>query len=382
MTKRLDGAVTPAILKEIVPTMTQAKRELYAPLLTEAMREFDITTELRAAAFLAQCAHETDRFKTLNEYASGAAYEGRHDLGNTRPGDGKRYKGRGAIQLTGRANYREVGRALGLPLEDQPGIAALPEHAFRIAGYYWRTHGLNELADRRQYRAISGVINAGSANAPKINGLADRVALYDRALRALPDDFKLTDDAPQVADTEDSDIAHEEIAAAEPGELIERTYGGGAIAGAQIGELATATLAQQPRAPVEGGGAHDAPVVVQATAPAKERSDKSLISAIVAFFAAVGAPFMYFKDALYKMLEGAPDRAIVVIGILCGAAVLIYWKYQDRQTRLDIADRSHASDQTQLAMKLTADPQSINVTTQPNVSPAPAPASGEGGRAD
>ena len=70
-------------------------------------------------------------------------------LGNTEPGDGKRFKGRGPIQLTGRANYRVFGNALGLDLVGNPALAATKEVAFRIAGLYWRSGGLNALADSR-----------------------------------------------------------------------------------------------------------------------------------------------------------------------------------------------------------------------------------------
>lgn len=87
--------------------------------------------------YLAQLGHESAGFATLEEYASGSAYEGRKDLGNTEPGDGVRYKGRGVIQLTGRANYRRYGALLGVDLEKHPEQAATARLAFKIAGMYW-----------------------------------------------------------------------------------------------------------------------------------------------------------------------------------------------------------------------------------------------------
>ena len=89
-----------------------------------------------ARQFMAQCSHECDHFNTMEEYASGAAYEGRSDLGNTQPGDGKRYKGRGYIQLTGRANYIDVGRAIGEDLVNNPTRASEPAIAAKVALHF------------------------------------------------------------------------------------------------------------------------------------------------------------------------------------------------------------------------------------------------------
>ena len=115
----------------------------------------------------------------FEEIASGAAYEGRRDLGNTQPGDGVRYKGRGPIQLTGRNNYRAAGQALGLPLEQNPTLASRPDVGFRIAGWFWKTRGLNALADQGAFTTISERINGGH------NGLADRYAYWARARGVL-----------------------------------------------------------------------------------------------------------------------------------------------------------------------------------------------------
>jgi predicted chitinase len=125
-------------------------------------------TPLRAAHFVAQLAHESDRFKAMEEYASGAAYEGRADLGNTEPGDGIRYKGRGVIQLTGRANYSRAADYLGLSLVEQPGLAALPGVAYQTAAMYWLDRNINADADADDLRAVTRRINGGT------NGLKDR----------------------------------------------------------------------------------------------------------------------------------------------------------------------------------------------------------------
>lgn len=148
--------------------------------LNDAMHEFEIdATPLREAAFLAQIAHESGSLQFTRELASGAAYEGRKDLGNTEPGDGIRYKGRGLIQITGRSNYLDCGTALGLDLIGEPELLESPENASRSAGWFWETHGLNELADKGDFLLITKRINGGT------NGYQERVAYYDRAKGAI-----------------------------------------------------------------------------------------------------------------------------------------------------------------------------------------------------
>lgn len=171
--------ITSADLRRIMPHLSISSLELYLPPLQAAMQEFDINTELRAAAFLAQLAHESGELRYMQEIASGSAYEGRKDLGNIYPGDGKRYKGRGPIQLTGRANYREFGELLKVDLEGNPFQAIDPAIAFRIAGCFWKRKGLNELADRGNMVAITKRINGG------MTGYNSRMAYYERAKKVL-----------------------------------------------------------------------------------------------------------------------------------------------------------------------------------------------------
>jgi predicted chitinase len=169
-------------LRQIMPNCPAAKRADYLPFLQQAMAEFDITNYRRETAFLAQLAHESAELRYMEEIASGAAYEGRKDLGNTQPGDGKRYKGRGPIQLTGRANYNKYGQLLGLDLVNNPTMAATKEVGFRVAGQFWKLNGLNELADQQQFKAITKRINGG------YNGLDDRIKYYDRAKKVMSKD--------------------------------------------------------------------------------------------------------------------------------------------------------------------------------------------------
>ena len=171
--------ITGEELKKIMPFASIAKINTFVTPLNAAMQEFGINTPLREAAFVAQLAHESGGFHYVRELASGEAYEGRADLGNTVPGDGVRFKGRGLIQITGRNNYRDCGDALGLDLIGAPELLESPANACRSAAWFWKTRHLNELADKSDFVAITKKINGGT------NGLNDRLAYYDRAKIAL-----------------------------------------------------------------------------------------------------------------------------------------------------------------------------------------------------
>lgn len=122
----------------------------------------------RLAHFLAQLCHESGSFRYMEELASGAAYEGRANLGNTQPGDGRRFKGRGPIQITGRANYRYFGRKIGIDIERHPEIAAVPSIGLHLALEYWKDRNLNAFADKDDIETITRKINGG------LNGFQDR----------------------------------------------------------------------------------------------------------------------------------------------------------------------------------------------------------------
>ena len=150
---------------------SQSRAEELALAANVHFRTYGILdNSLRLIHFLAQLAHESGNFRYMEEIASGAAYEGRKDLGNVMAGDGKRFKGRGPIQLTGRANYRKYGRALGIDFENNPEIVALPSVGLLVACKFWTDNGLNALADQDDVLTITRRINGGT------NGLADRKA--------------------------------------------------------------------------------------------------------------------------------------------------------------------------------------------------------------
>jgi putative chitinase len=156
----------------------------YLTPLNAALSEFEISNIRRVASFLAQIAHESGELRYVRELASGEAYDTGAkalSLGNTpeKDGDGQRYKGRGLIQITGRTNYKACGLALGLDLLRRPELLEEPIHACRSAAWFWKTNGLNELADRGDFRKITRRINGG------YNGMEDRLKYHARALIAL-----------------------------------------------------------------------------------------------------------------------------------------------------------------------------------------------------
>lgn len=158
---------------------------LFADHLADACNYYGINTLDRLAAFLAQIGHESGGLRYVREIASGQAYEGRKDLGNTEPGDGERYRGRGLIQTTGRDNYRRVRDRLQARLESAPDFEATPEAlempkwAAWSAADYWDMRGLNALADRGDFEAITRKINGG------LNGQADRLKRWEKAKAVL-----------------------------------------------------------------------------------------------------------------------------------------------------------------------------------------------------
>ena len=162
-----------------------------APAFGETLARYEIATLLRIAHFMAQVTHECAGFRTTEEFASGQAYEGRKDLGNLRRGDGRRYKGRGLIQLTGRANYRRIGARLGLDLEGYPALAAEPATSLMIACEYWVSRDINAVADRDDLPRVTRLVNGG------LNGLEDRRRYLQRAKAAL-DGMPRTPSAPHA----------------------------------------------------------------------------------------------------------------------------------------------------------------------------------------
>lgn len=175
----------PITEQQLLRILPNAGRQagVFVPVLNVAMSRYAIVTPQRIAAFIAQVGHESGQLRYVREIwgptAQQAGYEGRADLGNTVKGDGPKYRGRGLIQITGRANYAACGEALGLDLINQPELLEQPQHAAMSAAWFWSTKGLNTLADKGEFVTITRRINGG------VNGLEDRLALYKKALEVL-----------------------------------------------------------------------------------------------------------------------------------------------------------------------------------------------------
>lgn len=164
-------------LRAIMPA-NAGRADAFIPFINDAMLKFAIVMARRQAAFIAQCAHESGELRYLREISDGSNYEGRADLGNFQPGDGHRYLGRGLLQVTGRTNYLAVGTALGLDLINHPELLEVPANACLSAAWFWKTHGLNELADTDSFGAITKRINGG------YTGLDQRLSYWLRARKA------------------------------------------------------------------------------------------------------------------------------------------------------------------------------------------------------
>lgn len=174
--------VTPAHLVALYGCPFVRAANFAAPL-NEALWENGIVTPERIRAFLAQIGHESGRLRYVREIwgptPAQRRYEGRADLGNTEPGDGHRYMGRGLIQITGRANYAAASDALGEDFIAYPALLETPRWASLSAGWFWSSRGLNALADAGEFDQITRRINGGQ------NGRADRLALHLAAAEVL-----------------------------------------------------------------------------------------------------------------------------------------------------------------------------------------------------
>lgn len=184
-------------LKKIIPYAGHRAGVFLGPL-NDAMAEYGIDTPVRQAAFLAQVAHESGSLRYVREIASGKAYDGRKDLGNTKPEairiaaqhgttPGRFWKGHGLIQVTGYNNHLACGEALGLDLVNQPTLLEMPVHACRSATWFWKENDLNRWADAGDFDGVSDVINRGrkTAKVGDANGYADRLDFYQRAKEVL-----------------------------------------------------------------------------------------------------------------------------------------------------------------------------------------------------
>jgi predicted chitinase len=182
MCESLPAGLNASLLGFIYLRAGEADIGEFAPALEAEMASRNIDSPLRRAHFLAQIGHESGELRFRTELASGDAYNGRADLGNDQPGDGPRFKGRGLIQLTGKANYRMFGRSIGREAEimaDPDIVARDATLCVQAAGWFWANRHLNSLADSNDLTQITRRVNGG------LNGLEDRRRLLKRATAVL-----------------------------------------------------------------------------------------------------------------------------------------------------------------------------------------------------
>lgn len=345
------------MLRQIMPNAPKTKRAASLPILNQVMRDYDINNERRTAAWLATLAAESGELKYQQELASGAAYEGRRDLGNTQPGDGKRYKGHGRIQITGRANHSAYTNYLKgrqhLPFVNfiaEPHRLADEPYATDSAGWFWAVlHDLNSLADRRNFLKTQTTVNGRNKNGYP-NHWVERKAYYERALRVLPNDF-LLDGAEPVDDNVSADL--DEAVVEEPQKFTEEEKG-------------VTTGEETKPASIEGTPPPIPAVPVVASRP----SLKSIIASIIAF---VMAPLSYLgidaKEAAQKGAQFAQNN--VALALKIGAAfvfvILAYWiwnKAMDRAHQRTLKVMDAAADQTKNNLRL------VDPVEQPPIVPA------------
>lgn len=174
-------------LKKCSPFSGDATIKKYLDPINQALTKYGINTPLRVAGFLAQIIHESGSFRYTEEIASGDAYDTRVDLGNTpeKDGDGRKYKGRGLIQITGTANYRAVGKALGIDCIANPDLLEEPLYAALSAGWFWDNKKINQFADKDDIFNMSARVNGINKITKEPNHLKERTECYVRCKKVF-----------------------------------------------------------------------------------------------------------------------------------------------------------------------------------------------------
>lgn len=187
--------LTDAQLKAILPLAKEVNRKKYLPFFNKYFEEYEVNTPVRIGAFLAQIGHESGNLLYNKELASGAAYEGRKDLGNTEPNDGPKFLGRSLIQITGKINYKNISDEVGVDFVTNPELLEKPEYSALGAFWFWNKYKLNTYADmclgqtnfnlktiplqRGGFEKLTRKINGG------VNGYQDRLNKFLKAKEVL-----------------------------------------------------------------------------------------------------------------------------------------------------------------------------------------------------
>jgi len=159
--------------------ISSTKLNIYVPLINKYMVEYNINNKLRISSFISNLLVESGRFNYTKEIASGIAYEGRKDLGNTIKGDGIKFKGRGLIQITGRNNYKQLTKDFGIDFIKFPELLEQPDNACRSACWFWFNHNLNSISDTGNFKKVVETINGG------LNEYNERLWYYNQLLKIV-----------------------------------------------------------------------------------------------------------------------------------------------------------------------------------------------------
>lgn len=187
----VDGAAGPKTYAALFAFMgAKDTAPLFGKAAADYFPQYDITTGLRIAHFMAQAAAETGDFRYLRELwgptDAQRGYEGRKDLGNCIAGDGFKFRGRGIFQITGRDNYERYGKRCGVDLACNPEALEQPRLALQAACLYWHDMRLNQFADRDDGRAVGNGINRGNPASTRMpNGYEARKAALTKAKKVL-----------------------------------------------------------------------------------------------------------------------------------------------------------------------------------------------------
>lgn len=341
--------LTPDILKQMMPTLPKSKRDLYAPMLDASMAEFEINNERRVAAYLANLAHESqnltrweenlnysakrlmevwpNRFPTIEaatpfahnpEALANKVYGGR--MGNNRPGDGWKYRGRFPLQCTGKDLYRKASEALGIPtlFTDPDSCMENPLIGFRVSAWIFAVEkGGNRFADKLQIKALTKAINGG------YNGLAERIELFNRGLRILPDNFRLTANA--IIPSKDKEVVPDFIEGAETEEDVHPDI---EDQNNQDKGVTTIPVTEEAKKTETEGALPPVPAVpIKASAP-------SLLSKLTALSMPTGAGVII--TGIFTFIKGIPPWGWGVIGGLFVVMTIVgAWLYNESMKRAD-----------------------------------------------
>lgn len=320
--------LTESLVKTMFPLCPASKRKLYTPQLNDSCLAYDIANELRVAAFFGTLGPESGELKYMEELASGDAYDTRTDLGNTpqRDGDGRLYKGRGPIQITGKANYREYTEFLKekghLPFVDfvkhPERLKELP-YSIDSACWFFAVHiKANPLADRREFLEIQLRVNGGrKRKPPRPNHWPERQAYYARALAALPDDFRITQrydtELVVVANTDNNTATGDEHADFDTEVVAVGLPDSNAASGLQTAGATTPATDAPTSGAAPGATGVDSALSPQIVVKERPSTFTKVMTAVTGFFATIFTSIgTYFggNEVATRLAEKASNRVV------------------------------------------------------------------------